>query len=56
MKKNALFRLRLYRDDVIAIGPGKVQLLEAIQKHKSISAAARSLGSRIGEPGIWSTR
>lgn len=43
MKKTAHFRLRLYRDEVIAIGPGKVQLLEAIQAQGSISAAARAL-------------
>lgn len=38
------FRLRIRQDDRIAIGPGKVALLEAIQQHGSISAAARSLG------------
>jgi len=38
------FRLRIRQDDSIAIGPGKVALLEAIQAHGSISAAARSLG------------
>ena len=38
------FRLRIRQDDSIAIGPGKVALLEAIQLHGSISAAARSLG------------
>jgi molybdate transport system regulatory protein len=38
------FRLRIRQDDRIAIGPGKVALLEAIQLHGSISAAARSLG------------
>lgn len=43
MNKKALFRLRLYRDDAIAIGPGKVRLLEAIEAHRSISAAARAL-------------
>jgi molybdate transport system regulatory protein len=37
------FRLRLYRDEGIAIGPGKVALLEAIIATGSISAAARSL-------------
>lgn len=30
--------------DTIAIGPGKVALLEAVKVHGSISAAARSLG------------
>lgn len=43
MTTQALFRLRIYLDDTIAIGPGKVQLLQAIQAHGSISAAARSL-------------
>ncbi|GAA5234819.1 LysR family transcriptional regulator [Verticiella sediminum] len=35
------FRLRLYRDATIAIGPGKVALLEAIAETGSISAAAK---------------
>lgn len=38
------FRLRIYRDASIAIGPGKVDLLEAIAQTGSISAAARQLG------------
>ena len=37
------FRLRIYVDDVPAIGPGKVALLEAIAKTGSIRAAALSL-------------
>ncbi len=37
------FRLRIYRDDSIAIGPGKVALLEAISETGSISGAARQL-------------
>ncbi|MEO8081246.1 MAG: LysR family transcriptional regulator [Caldimonas sp.] len=36
-------RLRVVVDDVVAIGPGKVALLEAVEAHGSISAAARSL-------------
>lgn len=40
----AQFRLRIYRDASIAIGPGKVDLLEAIAATGSISAAARQLG------------
>jgi molybdate transport system regulatory protein len=40
----ARFRLRIRQGDVIAIGPGKISLLEAIQVHGSISAAARSMG------------
>lgn len=38
------FRLRIYRDDAIAIGPGKIALLEAIAETGSISAAARQFG------------
>ena len=38
------FRLRIYRGDEIAIGPGKVALVEAIAETGSISAAARQLG------------
>jgi molybdate transport system regulatory protein len=37
------FRLRITYDDTIALGPGKVTLLEAIREQGSISAAARSL-------------
>lgn len=37
-------RLRVYADDVIAIGPGKADLLAAIARSGSISAAGRALG------------
>lgn len=37
-------RLRVRRGDAIAMGPGKAALLEAIDAHGSISAAARSIG------------
>lgn len=38
-------RLRIYLgEDEHKLGPGKVELLEAIRKHGSISAAARSMG------------
>jgi molybdate transport system regulatory protein len=37
------FRMRVMQADTIALGPGKVQLLEAVHEHGSISAAARSL-------------
>lgn len=37
-------RLRVYADDVIAIGPGKADLLAAIASSGSISAAGRALG------------
>ena len=38
------FRLRIKRGADIAVGPGKVDLLEAIARTGSITAAARSLG------------
>ena len=41
---SARFRFRISVGDVIAIGPGKVTLLEAIAATGSISAAAQSLG------------
>lgn len=44
MTFNVKFRLRIYRDEGIAIGPGKVALVEAIAETGSISAAARRLG------------
>ena len=41
---NIQFRLRVTRGDDIAVGPGKVDLLEAIARDGSITAAARALG------------
>jgi molybdate transport system regulatory protein len=38
------FRIRLCKGDDIALGPGKVDLLEAIGATGSITAAAKSLG------------
>ena len=38
------FRLRVSLGDDIAVGPGKVDLLEAIARNGSITAAARELG------------
>jgi len=38
------FRLRISRGDDIAIGPGKIDLLEAIARTGSITAAAKALG------------
>jgi molybdate transport system regulatory protein len=38
------FRLRINSGDVIAIGPGKVELIEAIGATGSITEAAKSLG------------
>nr|WP_244305941.1 LysR family transcriptional regulator [Paraburkholderia lacunae] len=37
------FRMRIRSGDAVALGPGKVELLEAIREYGSISAAARSL-------------
>lgn len=37
-------RIRIYRGDVIAFGPGKADLLDAIRETGSISHAARRLG------------
>jgi molybdate transport system regulatory protein len=37
------FRMRIIQEDTIALGPGKVSLLEAVREHGSISAAARSM-------------
>jgi len=44
VRTRAAFRLRITRGEDIAVGPGKVDLLEAIDATGSISAAARSLG------------
>jgi molybdate transport system regulatory protein len=44
MKLCTEFRLRIRRGDDIAVGPGKIDLLEAIDAAGSITAAARSLG------------
>lgn len=44
VKPKAQFRLRITKGDTIAIGPGKVALLEAILDTGSISAAARKMG------------
>lgn len=38
------FRLRIGRDKELALGPGKIALLEAIHETGSISAAGRKLG------------
>lgn len=40
----ARFRVRITAGDVIAIGPGKIDLLEAIGETGSITAAAKHLG------------
>ncbi len=38
------FRMRIRTGETIAIGPGKIDLLEAIGVHGSLAAAARSMG------------
>lgn len=38
------FRLRISKGDDVAIGPGKIDLLEAIARSGSITAAAKALG------------
>lgn len=38
------FRLRISKGDDIAVGPGKIDLLEAIAATGSITAAAKALG------------
>ena len=40
----ARFRLRVTSGDAIAVGPGKIDLLEAIAETHSITAAAKSIG------------
>ena len=37
-------RMRVTRGDAIAVGPGKVELLEALQRTHSINGAAKALG------------
>ncbi len=37
-------RMRVMCGHLNAIGPGKIELLEAIQAHRSITAAAKALG------------
>lgn len=44
MKPKLSVRIRLIHGDDFAIGPGKADLLEAIDRTGSISAAARQLG------------
>jgi len=38
------FRLRILKGDEIAVGPGKVDLLDAIEATGSITSAAKALG------------
>ena len=43
MKPRVQLRLRILHGDDIAVGPGKIELLEAIANAGSITAAAKSL-------------
>jgi molybdate transport system regulatory protein len=43
-KARVQFRLRITKGDDIAVGPGKIDLLEAVAATGSITAAARQLG------------
>ncbi len=43
-KKTLLLRPRLYLDEGLSIGPGKIDLLRELGRSRSISAAARELG------------
>ena len=42
-RPTARFRMRVTAGDAIAIGPGKIALLEAIRQTRSITAAAKSI-------------
>jgi molybdate transport system regulatory protein len=44
MKPEVKFRVRVTRGGEIALGPGKIALLEAIARTGSITAAAKALG------------
>ncbi|MDQ6917653.1 MAG: winged helix-turn-helix domain-containing protein [Pseudomonadota bacterium] len=44
MNADVQFRLRIFNGADIAVGPGKIELLEAIANTGSITAAAKSLG------------
>ena len=44
LKPQVAFRMRVMVGDTIAIGPGKVRLLEAIDETGSLTAAAKSIG------------
>lgn len=43
-KPQLRLRMRVTVDDAIAIGPGKIALLEALDETRSITAAAKTLG------------
>lgn len=43
-KKSSHPRVRILIGAATALGPGKVELLQAIERHRSISGAAREMG------------
>ncbi|MGM9516217.1 winged helix-turn-helix domain-containing protein [Roseateles sp. DB2] len=43
-KPQLRLRMRVTVDDTIAVGPGKIALLEALDETRSITAAAKALG------------
>lgn len=43
-KPTARFRLRVTVGETIAVGPGKIALLDAIRETRSLTAAAKSIG------------
>lgn len=43
MAESVSIKIRLHRDGDVALGPGKADLLQAIETHGSISAAGRSM-------------
>lgn len=47
-----VIRPRVRLGDVVLVGPGKIELLRAVARHGSISAAARDLG--MGYKRAWS--
>lgn len=44
MAESVSIKIRLHREGEVALGPGKADLLQAIDTHGSISAAGRSMG------------
>ena len=43
-RPTARFRLRVTAGETLAVGPGKIALLEAIREMRSLTAAAKSIG------------
>ena len=46
------FRLRILKGAEIAVGPGKIELLEAIETTGSITAAAKAMGMSSRRAGL----